>query len=228
MAASAYIRMSTDDQALSPDAQRAAITAWSKRTGVVVDVEHADLGVSGAAGLDKRPGLLAAIDSLGRGDVLVVAKRDRLGRDALLLAMVEASVARKGARIVSAAGEGTDGDDPTQVLMRRIVDAFAEYERLIIKARTRSALAVKRERGERTGSVPYGFALAVDRVRLVLAEHEQAVIREARAMRDAGRSLREIAAELDARGIRARNGARFAATQIARMISSAERPLLAA
>ena len=41
--------------------------------------------------------------------------------------------------------------------MRRIVDAFAEYERLVIKARTRAALAVKRTRGERIDGIPYGF-----------------------------------------------------------------------
>ena len=44
----------------------------------------------------------------------------------------------------------------------RMVDAFAEYERAIIRARTRAALAVKRGRGERTGEVPYGFRLAED------------------------------------------------------------------
>ncbi len=39
--------------------------------------------------------------------------------------------------------------------MRRIVDAFAEYERLLIKAHTRAALAVKRSRGEQTCDIPY-------------------------------------------------------------------------
>ena len=44
----------------------------------------------------------------------------------------------------SAAGEGTDTDGPTDILMRRIVDAFGEYERLIIKARTKAALRSRR------------------------------------------------------------------------------------
>ena len=47
-------------------------------------------------------------DALGKGDVLIVAKRDRLGRDVLNVAMFERLAERKGARIVSAAGEGTD------------------------------------------------------------------------------------------------------------------------
>lgn len=59
--------------------------------------------------------------------MLIVAKRDRLGRDPMVVAMIESAVKRKGARIVSAAGEGTDSDSPTDILMRRMVDAFAEY-----------------------------------------------------------------------------------------------------
>lgn len=49
---------------------------------------------------------------------------------------IEKEVKKRGARIISAAGEGTESDDPGQILMRRMVDAFAEYERAIIKRRT--------------------------------------------------------------------------------------------
>jgi DNA invertase Pin-like site-specific DNA recombinase len=60
--------------------------------------------------------------------VLLVAKRDRIGRlDPLPMAMIESAVRRKRARIVSAAGEGTENDDPSSILMRRMIDAFAEY-----------------------------------------------------------------------------------------------------
>jgi DNA invertase Pin-like site-specific DNA recombinase len=67
-------------------------------------------------------------------------RKDRLGRDVVAVALVERLISRKGARLVSAAGEGTDSDDPTAILMRRIVDAFSEYERLLIGARTKAAL----------------------------------------------------------------------------------------
>jgi DNA invertase Pin-like site-specific DNA recombinase len=215
--ARAYLRASTDDQHLSPEAQRHAISGWATRATMTIVSEHEDLGISGATGLDKRPGLLNALNLLQRGDVLVVARRDRLGRDALVLAMVEASVARKGARIVSAAGEGTDGDDPTHVLMRRIVDAFAEYERLVLKARTRAALKVKQRRGERTGSIPYGSRLDEDTVHLIDVAEEQVVVREARRLRGEGLSLRNVATELERQGMLSRSGRPFAAVQVARM-----------
>ena len=79
--------------------------------------------------------------------------------------MIEAAIRRRGARIVSAAGEGTEGDGPTDVLTRRIVDACGEYERLIIKARTKAALAVKNGRGEKTGgAIPYGSIRGPDKL----------------------------------------------------------------
>ncbi|MCZ7684437.1 MAG: recombinase family protein [Sandaracinaceae bacterium] len=145
-----YLRVSTTDQNLGPDAQLATVERWACANGVRILATHGDHGVSGGASLDRRPGLLAALDALkehGAG-LLVVAKRDRLARDPIVAAMVEAAAARVGARIVSAAGEG-DGDDPAAILMRRMVDAFAEYERHMIRARTKAALAVKRSRGER-------------------------------------------------------------------------------
>jgi DNA invertase Pin-like site-specific DNA recombinase len=104
--------------------------------------------------------LLEAIASLNKGHVLFVANLDRIGRDPILVAMIEAAVRRRGARIVSAAVEGTEGDGPSDILMRRIVDAFAEYERLVIKARTKAALQPKEGCGEKTGgAVPYAFEL---------------------------------------------------------------------
>src|SRR5690606_20526464 len=96
-----------------------------------------------------------------KAGLLLVTRRDRLARDVVKAAMIERLAARHGARVVSAAGEG-EGDDPASSLMRRMIDAFAEYERAILKARTKAALAVKKARGERVGSIPYGKRLGSD------------------------------------------------------------------
>ena len=105
-----YLRVSTSEQAgsgLGLEAQTAAITAAAGRLGLIVADSFTDAGVSGGLPLEERPALLPALDALRRGDVLIVAKRDRLGRDVLNVAMIERLAERKGARIVSAAGEGT-------------------------------------------------------------------------------------------------------------------------
>jgi DNA invertase Pin-like site-specific DNA recombinase len=217
MKAVPYHRESTDEQAESGAGQAAqhdACEAWSRRLGIPLAGPCVDDGVSGAAPLDRRPGLLDALAALEKGDILLVAKRDRLGRDPIVVAMIEAAVKRQGCRVVSAAGEGTEGDDPTSVLMRRIIDAFAEYERLIIKARTRAALAAKKRRGQRTGGVPLGFDLADDGLRskaghpiaLVANAGEQSTVALIKVYRAGGMSLRAIAAELDRLGIPTKGG----------------------
>lgn len=165
---------------------------------------YRDEGVSGKTGLDKRPALLDAIAELVKGDTLLVAKRDRLGRDPLVVAMIESAVKRKGARIVSAAGEGTDSDSPTDVLMRRMVDAFAEYERLVIGARTKAALQGKKACGERTGSIPYGYRVDVDGKTLIADAEEQETLVQVHQLQTEGLSLRAIAARLEAAGRRSR------------------------
>lgn len=113
--------------------------------------------------------------------------------------------ASEGARCVC--HDPTDSDDPTAVLMRRIIDAFAEYERLLIRARTKAALQVKARRGERvSGRIPYGFRLSDDGTTLARDEAEQVVIDDILAKRRQGWKLERIAADLDARGVATKCG----------------------
>ena len=216
MKAVPYYRVSTDEQAESGAglaAQLDACTAYCHRLGITL-VETRPDDISGAVPLDKRPGLLDALGLLERGDILLVAKRDRLARERRVIVMIEAAVERLGCRVVSTAGEGTEDDDPASILMRIILDGVAEYERLIIKARTKAALRAKQERGQRTGSVPMGFDLADDGQRskeghpiaLVANAGEQGTVARIKALHSEGRTYRAIATELDRLGIPTKQG----------------------
>lgn len=222
-----YIRVSTDEQHLGPEAQRQAVERWAAAENVSVVAWHVDLGISGGAALDRRPALLAAIDSVRehRAGIVVVAKRDRLARDVVLAAMIEQLTGRQGARVISAAGEGTDSDehDPSAQLMRRVVDAFAEYERALIRARTRAALRVKKGRNERVGTVPFGFCVASDGRRLVSEPGEQAAIERARSLSAAGLSQRAIANAMAAEGVTGRTGFPLSQVQIFRLLRGTAR-----
>ncbi len=200
----AYIRVSTEDQHLGPEAQLAALETWAARQGVTIVAIHRDIGVSGATPLADCSGLMAALEDLGThtAATLVVAKRDRLARDVMKAAMVEARAEKVGARVVSAAGEG-DGTDPAAQLMRTIIDAFAQYERAMISARTKAALGTKKRKGERTGGVPYGFSDLDGR--LVPNDAERVVIARARELSSAGMSFRGICAVLKSEGTIFRN-----------------------
>lgn len=206
MANFAYLRVSTQSQAESGAGLAAQLDACLK-AAETLDGVYQDEGISGSASLDKRPALLVAIGQLRRGDVLWVAKRDRLGRDMLIVLTVEREIQRKGAVLVSACGEGGQGSDPASVMMRGVVDLFAEYERNLIRARTKAALAAKKSRNERVGSIPHGFRLAPDGKHLVPEEREMEIQRLVKLLRNDGWSLRKIGAELTARGYQPRGQA---------------------
>ena len=93
--------------------------------------------------------------------------------------------------------------------MRRIVDAFAEYERLLIGARTRAAMREKKSRGQRVGNVAFGFQVGDDGSRVVPCEAEQEVVALIRRHRAAGPTLEAIAADLNASGYRTRRGTQW-------------------
>jgi site-specific DNA recombinase len=211
-----YVRVSSAEQAssgLGLEAQRAALASYMAKLGAAIVAVFEDAGLSGGLSIEERPGLLAAVNALKKGDVLLVAKRDRLGRDVVAVALIERMVARKGARIVSTAGEGTETEDPTALLMRRIIDSFAEYERLLIGARTKAALAAKRARGERAGNVPFGFSANADG-KLVDAPSERAVIAEVQRLRADGRTLRQVVRELRSQGVVGRTGRPLGLAQV--------------
>jgi site-specific DNA recombinase len=216
----AYIRVSTDDQALGPDAQRASIEAWAAREGVHVAAWHVDAGVSGATPIEGRPALCAALAGIrahGAG-VFVVAKRDRIARDVVIAALVERAAGAAGARVFAVDGAG-NGDSPADAFMRTVIDGAAAYERALIRARPKAALGVKKTRGERVGEVPYGYRLAADGVHLEAEPAEQGVLAVVRELRAGGMSQRAIVAALATRGLVSRAGRTFGQTQVCRMLA---------
>ena len=220
-----YVRVSKEDQRLSPDAQEKALKDWAKKEGKTLLEIHRDLGKSGELKPEDRPGLLSALEAVERtgSGALLVVKRDRLARQVIEAGLVERLLSRIGAVVLSVAGEGssesTEDDDPSAALMRMITDAFSHYERLIIKFRTRKALAVKRARGERVGAIPFGWALGPDGKALVPDPREQATIKNAVAWHARGFTLREIGRLLVDNGFYPRIPHHpWQATQVARML----------
>ncbi len=144
MTAIAYLRVSTPDQQLGLEAQRAAITAYASAHGLTVTSWHSEI-VSRGAALERRPVLQAAIaDVLATGaSALLVAKRDRLARDPLTALLVERAIGP--ARVLAA--DSVNGDDPSSRLVRGILDNVAAFERAMISIRTRAALAAKKANG---------------------------------------------------------------------------------
>jgi hypothetical protein len=94
---------------------------------------------------------------------------------------------------------------------------LAHHVRMSTQALTTQALAEKRSRGERTGTVPYGWRLATDGVHLEEHPEEVGTVAMVRKLRNNGVSIRAIAALLDAMGAPTR-GSRWHATTVVRLL----------
>lgn len=220
--------MSTAAQAeegVSLDAQRARVQAHAAQHGIKLVEIIEDAGES-AASLD-RPGVQRALAMLraGQADALLVYKLDRLTRSAADLGELTRTVFAQGRASILSVTENIDTRTAGGRLHLRIMVDFAEYERDVIGERTAAALQHKAAQGEYTGGGSrYGFRVANpdaadDETKLVEKDPgEQAVILEARRHRARGLSLRAVAAELAAQGLRSREGKVFAAAQVARML----------
>jgi DNA invertase Pin-like site-specific DNA recombinase len=194
-----YVRCSTTEQqqsGLGLDAQRAAIELAAMQRGreLVAIYQDAESGAS----MTNRVGLadVLAEVSAGRAGGLIVSKLDRLSRSLLDFANVMERSRREGWALI-ALDLGVDTSSPQGQLLANVLAAFAEYERQIIRARTRDALAIKRDQGATLGrprSIP---------------DETIALIEQLRAD---GMTWRAVAARLNAEGVpTARGGRRWTA-----------------
>lgn len=159
-----YMRVSTRSQVesgLSLEAQRDWIEGWCDSQKLTLEGIFEDAGLSGSTPVAERAGLMAALAWAKETGAkhLVVHKLDRLSRSPFILLFLEKEAERAGIRITSVSGEGTEDDEPTSVLVRRLLQAVAEHELAMISARTKTALARKKAKGERLGRPPYGFSV---------------------------------------------------------------------
>ena len=174
---------------------------------------YEDVGVSGGWALEKRPGILGAIDALKPGMILLATKRDRLARDTMYSAMIERLAAREHATVRTCDGAG-NGDSLEDFILRGMLDLFATYERLLIAARTKTALAELKRQGQRISRfAPYGYCFTDDNT-LVAVAAEQLVIAAARGYAAGGLSLRQIARRLATDGHLSRTGTTFTAKSV--------------
>jgi DNA invertase Pin-like site-specific DNA recombinase len=184
-----YVRVSTGEQAANGAglaAQRDGITQEAARRGWEVVAVYEDGGASGRS-LDGRPGLSAALGAVaGReADGLVVLKLDRLSRSLIDFAGLLERARRERWTLV-ALDMDIDTGSPQGEMLAHILATFAQFERRLIGERTRVALAARRREGVRLGRPPS----VPPEIRARVA-----------AERAAGRTLRRIAAGLDADAI---------------------------
>lgn len=137
-----YARVSTDDQHL--DLQRDAL----QQAGCSVIYEEAASGKSAA-----RPELEQCRKALRAGDTLVVWRLDRLGRSLHDLVQIVAELEQRGVHFESLT-EKIETGSAAGKLVFHVFAALAEFERNLIRERTRAGLVAARARGRAGGRKP--------------------------------------------------------------------------
>ncbi|MFK4075902.1 recombinase family protein [Ectopseudomonas khazarica] len=141
----AYTRVSSDGQSI--EAQRHAI---GERYKVSDDGWFTDEATSGATKALERKGFKALFDYARKGDTVIVAAIDRLGRNTIdVLETVEA-LKTKGVTVVSMR-EGFDLAGPHGKMVLTMLAAVAELERENIKARQMAGIEKARQDGRKLG-----------------------------------------------------------------------------
>lgn len=172
-----YARVSTHDQnpALQLDALKAA---GCER----VFTEKA----SGAQ--RDRPELAAALSFMRQGDSLVVWKLDRLARSLPQLIETVAHLEAKGIGFRSLT-EAIDTTTAGGKLIFHIFGALAEFERSVIRERTRAGLKAARDRGRKGGRPPALSAADLAAAKAMLRDPEITVAEVAQRLRVSAATL---------------------------------------
>lgn len=220
-----YVRVSTEEQAQSGNGlgvQSQGIRSYCRANGLRLVGIYSDEGISGSNGLDTRRGLAEALARIERGEAggLVVHKLDRLARDLILQETTIQSLRATGATVLSVTEPDTDSDDPTRVLMRQMMGAFAQYERTLIRGRMMAGKAAKVAAGGYGGGRP-AYGLMAANGELVANPAESDIVEIVTAGRRDGESYRTIAATLTRSGQTTRSGGEWNPNQIRRIAQRA-------
>ena len=195
-----YVRASTEDQQITLEAQKAKLEAYAGvyELQIVETVIESESAKSlNRAGLQRALALLRSDEA----DGLAVVKLDRLTRNvADWQTLIDGYFGERAGKQFFSVADSVDTRTAAGRMVLNILLSVAQWEREAIGERTREALRHKISRKERVGKVRFGYDLAQDGRQLVVNQLEQQAIGIMRELRDAGRSLREIAAELTKQG----------------------------
>jgi putative DNA-invertase from lambdoid prophage Rac len=142
----AYCRVSTADQ--TTDNQVREIEA----TGFVIESRRVVAEtVSGSVAAMERAGFAKLVDRLEDGDVLIVTKLDRLGRNAMDVRATVEALAAIGVRVHCLALGGVDLTSAAGRMTMGVLSAVAEFERDLLIERTQAGLSRAKAEGKALG-----------------------------------------------------------------------------
>ena len=212
----AYLRVSGKGQVDGDGFPRqlAAIEGYAKANGLTLARVFREQGISGTKELENRPALqqlLAVVDSRNV-PVVLIEKLDRLARDLMIQETILRDLQRRGVTLVSTMEPDLCSDDPSRKLVRQVMGAIAEYERVMIVAKLAGARQRMRTRtGSCEGRKPYGER-----------KGERRTIDRILSLRSAGTAMDTIAETLNSEGLKPKSGQRWYGSSVRNVLVRAQ------
>lgn len=163
----AYCRVSTTDQTTDNQVREIEAAGFAIEPRRVIAET-----VSGSVAAMERAGFAKLVDRLEDGDVLIVTKLDRLGRNAMDVRATVEALAAIGVRVHCLALGGVDLTSAAGKMTMGVLSAVAEFERDLLIERTQAGLSRAKAEGKALGRPS---ALTVAQQQAVLASRAQGV-----------------------------------------------------
>ena len=145
----AYCRVSTLEQTTENQRREIEAAGFNVRPQRLIEEQ-----ISGSVAASERPGFIRLLDRMENGDVLIVTKLDRLGRDAMDVRKTVEQLAVSDIRVHCLALGGVDLTSPAGKMTMQVISAVAEFERDLLLERTHSGIARARAAGKQFGRPP--------------------------------------------------------------------------
>lgn len=181
---------------------------YARRKGYIVIGQYVDRAKSGTA-VEHRGDFLRMVKDSGKKlfDVVLVWKMDRFSRNRYDFAVYKSAL-RKNNVVVESVNEPTS-NDPSGILLDSLIEGMAEYYSSNLSQNVRRGLRVARSRGTFTGGkLPFGYAVTNDK-KIIPDETEAPILADCFRKYAAGEKMKDIVADLNARGIKPRTGKEF-------------------
>ena len=142
----AYVRVSTTGQTTENQIQEIEAAGFQVEPRRIVTET-----VSGSTAIAQRRGFSKLMDRLESGDVLIVTKLDRLGRDAIDVSTTVKALAEMGVKVYCLALGGADLTSSSGTMTMQVLNAVAQFERDLLIERTQSGLRRAKSEGKILG-----------------------------------------------------------------------------
>lgn len=202
-----YVRVSTDEQGVSGlglESQKSKIVSYCD----LYDLELVECIQDTGSGKNlKRPGIQKVLSMLESDQVdgVVISKLDRLTRSVKDMGELLESYFTDNYDL-HVVEEKIDTGTAAGRMMVNILMSVAQWERETIGERTKAALKVKRDRGEKTGGKHSPFGHNNEDGKLIENEQEQRIIKTMKSLRGKGYSYQKIADALNDDGYLTKTG----------------------